>query len=157
MDTGEKVMITGAGVQSGVATVTIPMEITVRLGRDDGEAARHASAFVVARGEAGRLEETSDDPRVVAAIALARRNRDRSATEYYDEQGDAADRQAYYRHIDTNVEPSALYTALSSLVTDTHRTKLEYSPSTQLYPDVDLQPNGTIESIYSSARWIRRI
>jgi hypothetical protein len=26
----------------------------------------------------------------------------------------------------------------------------KYSPSTQLYPEVDLQPNGTIESIYSA-------
>ena len=36
------------------------------------------------------------------------------------------------------------------LVTDTHRTKLEYSPSTQLYPEVDIQPDGTILSVYSS-------
>ena len=58
--------------------------------------------------------------------------------------------QAYYRPIDVSADPAGFYAALCALITDTHRTRLEYSPSTQLYPEVDLQPNGMIESIYSA-------
>ena len=99
---------------------------------------------------AGGPSDRFDDPRIAAAIALARRNRNLSAAEYYDEEADATDRQAYYRDVDDTAEPSAFYAALSRLVTDTHRTKLDYSPSTELYPEVDLQPNGKVESIYST-------
>jgi endonuclease G len=94
--------------------------------------------------------EPQDDPAIAAAIALARRNRNLSPEEYYDEAADAADRQDYYRQIDERAGPSAFYDALHALTSSTHHTTLDYSPSTELYPEVDLQPNGKIQSIYSA-------
>ena len=67
-------------------------------------------------------------------------------------RGCGRDRPAgvHYRHIDDSVQPPAFYDALSILTSQTHHTKLDYSPSIELYPEVDLQPNGKIQSIYSA-------
>jgi endonuclease I len=68
---------------------------------------------------------------------------------YYDAARDAADSAAYYKGVDPKQSPSALYDSLSDLVTRTHTTKLDYSPSTELYPWVDLHEDGKLHSIYS--------
>jgi endonuclease G len=94
--------------------------------------------------------DPSDDPAVEAAITLARRNQNLSPGEYYDEAADAAAREEYYRQVDETAGPQAFYDALHTLTSGTHHTTLDYSPSTELYPEVDLQPNGKIESIYSA-------
>jgi hypothetical protein len=86
--------------------------------------------------------ESSADRGLSAAIALARRNRNLSPQQYYDENADAIDRQEYYRQLDVSAQPPAFYAALNRLITDTHQPRLDYSPSSLLYPDVDLQQNG---------------
>jgi endonuclease G, mitochondrial len=145
-----RVSLTGGG-QREAATFAIPMQIIVRIGGDAEEATRRATAGLLPEGESAEdAVGLAESDAVTAAIALARRNRDLSPEQYYDEAGDAADRQEYYQHIDAAARPPALYTALSALLTDTHRTRLGYSPSVHLYPEVDLQPNGMIESIYSA-------
>ena len=126
-------------------TLAIPLQILVRV-HDDPASVSIASLAVEGAVEGDRPADSA----VMTAIALARQNRNLPPHEYYDDQADSADRTAYYEHIDGGVGPAALYSALSVLITDTHRTKLEYSPSTQLYPEVDIQPDGTILSVYSS-------
>jgi len=134
----------GTTVTSGAdGTITIPLEITLRV------AAGSAAVERVTAG-AARAGEIDPESATSAAIADVRANRQRSAAEYYDEAADAIDRERYFRQIDPSVSPAALYAALSALTRTTHRTTLDYSPSTHLYPDVDLHPDGSIVSIYSS-------
>jgi len=134
-----------ASLDDGQAmTFAIPLEIIVRIGDEADQSARGSSTRVALDAE------LREDPAIAAAIALARRNRDLTPQQYYDEAADAIDRQEYYRHIDDSVQPPAFYDALSILTSQTHHTKLDYSPSIELYPEVDLQPNGKIQSIYSA-------
>jgi endonuclease G len=144
MEIARRLIIKLDGGQTEAATISIPMQILVRVGGDaDGET---PSAGMAAAMEA----QAPDDGAIAAAIAEARSNRDLTPAQYYDEAADNAERQAYYRQIDAAAAPAAFYDALSALTAANHRTKLDYSPSTQLYPEVDLQPNGKIESIYSA-------
>jgi endonuclease G, mitochondrial len=142
MKMSKKVTLTPAGDSD--ATFAIPMEIIVRIGEDTGESANRSGSPVMLEAE------PAEDRAITEAISLARRNQNLSPKQYYDEAADAADRLEYYRHIDQRPQPSAFYNALHALTRGTHRTTLDYSPSTELYPEVDLQPNGKIESIYSA-------
>jgi endonuclease G len=137
MNTPKAICVVSGSVETGAdGTITVPLVVTVRAAA--GAAARGAS------GEAGSTERTA------AAIAELRANRSRPVSEYYDEAADAVDRDKYFSAIDGTVSPAALYAALSTLVRTSHRTTLDYSPSTHLYPDVDLHPDGSIVSIYSA-------
>ena len=62
---------------------------------------------------------------------------------YYDEGTDQAAAEEYYG----DVEPS--FDVLSKLLESTHRDQPRYSPAVQLYPWVDLQPDGKIRSLYT--------
>jgi endonuclease I len=62
---------------------------------------------------------------------------------YYDEGTDRAAAESYYG----DVEPS--FDALSKLLESTHRDQRHYSPAVELYPWVDLQPDGKIHSLYT--------
>ena len=62
---------------------------------------------------------------------------------YYDEGTDQAAAEEYYG----DVEPS--FDALSKLLESTHRDQPRYSPAVELYPWVDLQPDGKIRSLYT--------
>jgi endonuclease G, mitochondrial len=119
---------------------TVPLEVTVRLHPDSGQ--------VVTRSAVG-VDIDATDGAIASAVALARRNRDLTPQEYYDEEADAIARDDYYRVLGLLAQPGELYAALSQLVTQTHRTKLDYKPAVHLYPEVDLQPNGQITSVYS--------
>jgi endonuclease G, mitochondrial len=130
-----------------ITTFDIPLQIIVRIG---GGASESPAPFASSPAPASGPAESPVPDAVAAAIALARQNRTLSPQQYYDETADAAERDRYYEPIDDDAQPSALYAALSGLIAGTHVTKLDYSPSTQLYPEVDLQPNGRIESIYST-------
>jgi endonuclease I len=134
----------GAAVMSGMdGTITIPLEITLRVGSG-------SDALEPVTAVAARTSGLDPDAATVAAIADLRANRQRSTAEYYDEAADAIDRERYFSHIDPSVSPDALYAALSALTRTTHRTTLDYAPATHLYPDVDLHPDGSIVSIYSA-------
>ena len=120
---------------------TVPLEITVRLHPDSGQVVTRSAVGVetgVTDGAASRQRSRSR-----AAIGTSR---PRSITT---KTADAIDRDDYYRGLDPLAQPGELYAALSQLVTQTHRTKLDYKPAIHLYPDVDLQPNGKITSVYS--------
>jgi endonuclease G, mitochondrial len=62
---------------------------------------------------------------------------------YFDEEADGRAAEQYY----TGVEPSG--TRLGTLLAETHLTKPRYSPATELYPWVDLQPDRMVRSVYT--------
>ncbi|CAM3866455.1 endonuclease [Deinococcus frigens] len=63
---------------------------------------------------------------------------------------DEADAAAYYAGLDTAGTPQDRFLALSQLVTRTHVQTPRYSPATELYPAVDLWPDGKLRSLYSA-------
>ncbi|MFK7601446.1 endonuclease [Deinococcus sp. SM5_A1] len=63
---------------------------------------------------------------------------------------DGADAAAYYAGLSTDDAPQDRFLALSQLLTRTHAQTLRYSPATELYPAVDLWPDGKLRSLYSA-------
>lgn len=63
---------------------------------------------------------------------------------YLDED---ADREAAARYYG-DLEPD--FAALASLLEESHRARPAYSPAVELYPWVDLQPDGVLRSIYTN-------
>src|SRR3954447_13238853 len=61
---------------------------------------------------------------------------------YFDEESDRAAAEQYY----AGIEPE--YEALSKLLESTHREQPRYSPAVELYPWIDLQPDGKVRSLY---------
>jgi endonuclease G, mitochondrial len=68
---------------------------------------------------------------------------------YLDDDADREAAAGYYADLDLDADAPALYSALSSLLEDTHRVRPSYSPADELYPWVDLQPDGMLRSIYT--------
>ena len=66
---------------------------------------------------------------------------------YVDED---ADREAAARYY-ADVEPD--FEALSVLLESTHRHRPSYRPANELYPLVDLQPDGKLRSLYTDEVW----
>src|SRR4051812_29409698 len=66
---------------------------------------------------------------------------------YFDEESDRAAAEQYY----AGIEPE--YEALSKLLESTHREQPRYSPAVELYPWVDLQPDGKIRSLYTEEEY----
>ncbi len=71
---------------------------------------------------------------------------------YYDADADATARDRYYAKVDLDASPDDLSAALSELLESTHQPRPKYKPVEQLYPWVDLQPDGTLHNIYSGTR-----
>ena len=75
-----------------------------------------------------------------------------AARPYYDATADGAARDRYYASIADSLKkatPQEAYKLLNNLVTQTHTTPLDYNPSGNLYPWVDLHPDMKLYSIYS--------
>lgn len=68
---------------------------------------------------------------------------------YLDPQ-DAEKAEAYYQGLNLTGTSQDRYQALSKLVADTHRTQPKYDPAKELYPQVDVWPDGKLRSIYSA-------
>jgi endonuclease I len=73
---------------------------------------------------------------------------------YYDPAQDQANRDRYYGSIISDAmagkfTPAALYSKLNELSNSKHTTHLGYDPAENLYPWVDLHPDGQLKSIYS--------
>ena len=64
--------------------------------------------------------------------------------EYLDEDGDREAATRYYGDLDPD------FAALSSLVESSHGARPHYSPAVELYPWVDLQPDGVLRSLYTN-------
>jgi endonuclease I len=79
---------------------------------------------------------------VQASLAELARARDRV---YYDAGADSTAADAYYR----GIEPEQF----ADLVTRSHVRRPTYKPARELYPWVDLQPTGTLRSLYTGHEW----
>jgi endonuclease G, mitochondrial len=66
---------------------------------------------------------------------------------YLDEDADREAAAVYYADIEPGFE------SLSTLVESTHRHKPGYSPADELYPWIDLQPDGKLRSLYTEEQW----
>ncbi|GMB08265.1 endonuclease I [Thermolongibacillus altinsuensis] len=74
---------------------------------------------------------------------------------YYNEQEDQQIMKRYYEHVlDENGDGAQLFTRYHELVKRTHIRRLPYflSKDCYLYTWVDLQPDGTVKSIYSGEK-----
>ena len=71
---------------------------------------------------------------------------------YYDGAADDLAREAYYAGTNLDGEPGALASALHALLEATHLRPLDYAPSQELYPWVDLHPDRHLYNIYSGLR-----
>jgi endonuclease G, mitochondrial len=63
---------------------------------------------------------------------------------YLDEDADRTAAESYYGDLDPEQGG-----ALARLLEDTHRQRPHYSPATELYPWVDLQPDRKVRSVYT--------
>lgn len=68
---------------------------------------------------------------------------------YLDPQ-DQANAAAYYAGLPAEGTPQSRFLALSQLLTRTHVRTPRYSPATELYPAVDVWPDGKLRSLYSA-------
>ena len=66
---------------------------------------------------------------------------------YLDEDADREAAAGYYGEV------APTYEALSALLESTHRKRRRYKPAVELYPWVDLQPNGNLRSLYTSEEY----
>jgi endonuclease G, mitochondrial len=140
----------------GTVQWTIPLQVSVRLGEamlpvPPVPAIPTPPAVVTPPPIAPSLppivQPTPDE--LDQYLAEARRASSRT---YYDRVADGAQRDRYYQAIVsglTGLSTIQFYRQLSTLVRDTHRNRLNYKPVRDLYPWVDLHPNGKIQSIYS--------
>src|SRR5680860_635385 len=72
----------------------------------------------------------------MAEVALARER------PYYDAEADRVAAEAYYANVSLD--------RLGDLVDSTHTGKPGYKPAQELYPWVDLQPDGKLRSLYTA-------
>lgn len=127
----------------GGATLVLPLRLSIQLGLEGGGTARRVDVDPsvprrpVSAGKSA--PRRTDVEEALAELERARRQ------PYFDEAASRAAQERYYA--DLGEAPD--YEALSGLVRGTHRTLLRYAPLRQLYPWVDLQPDGLLRSIYS--------
>jgi endonuclease I len=130
-----------------VATLTVPLHITVSVGAPAPTAVAPAMPVDAPAVTFCAVEPADDDPELRAALDELQRGRERV---YYSEVRDRAERERYYAGIDPDgAAPDGLYATLHDLVSRTHREALRYAPARQLYPWVDLHPDRKLRSIYS--------
>ncbi len=89
-------------------------------------------------------EQPDDD--VAAALATLRAAPERI---YHDSQADGEALTRYYAPIDSALDPTELFAALSAHLEATHTAPRDYRPAVELYPWIDLQPSLKLHSIYS--------
>lgn len=73
---------------------------------------------------------------------------------YYNEKKDLKDQKHYYSSIVNISNPSQLFSMYHELITRTHNRRVPYfiSKDQYLYTWVDMQPDGSVKSIYSGER-----
>lgn len=141
----------------GVVTITIPLNITVELGTvgvpsaagQDGRRATSGAQVSPISHTSDTGQQAGQPPEIAAALFELERAPSRV---YYDAEADQRAKAAYYRNLRADaLEPGELFDTLSTLLEQTHRKPLRYSPATHVYPWVDLRQNHppTIKSIYS--------
>lgn len=116
---------------AGTASWTIPLHLSVSLAWPPNTVSAAAPV---------------DSPQLREALQELADARERP---YHDADADAAAIAAYYAPIPAVAPPDALATALIDLLRTTHLRPVSYAPARQLYPWIDLHPDGRLRSIYS--------
>lgn len=132
----------------GTITWTIPLQVSVRLGQPI------ASSVPVT--PVAPVVVTPTTPPKDELTAALEEFRAAARKPYYDATRDQSDRDAYYDRLLSRLDklsPTEFYAELNTLLTRTHNKKLTYKPATHLYPWIDLQPDLTIQSIYSQTQF----
>jgi endonuclease G, mitochondrial len=106
-----------------------------------GEGARHGGPVADAGDPLADLQ--------AEALALVASHQGRP---YYDAVADGEERDRYYAGVALEGAPDVLAHVLHRLLEETHVRHLDYAPSRELYPWVDLQPDGHLRHIYSGLR-----
>ena len=103
-------------------------------------------------------ESTSDFINLKKQLTFLRENKRRIHEDqeiYYSEKQDRHDINRYYHTLtDNNLSGVKVYYKLSSLLEKTHKNRIPYfiSKDLYLYTWVDLYPDGTVKSIYSDEK-----
>jgi endonuclease G len=127
---------------NGSATLTLPLRLSIQVGL-----AEEPRVITPARGAPVRRPVSDVGARARSEVeeALAELERARRRP-YFDEAASRAAQERYYAELGEAPD----YEALSELVRGTHRTLVRYAPMSQVYPWVDLHPDGLLRSIYSA-------
>ncbi|MBN1206665.1 MAG: endonuclease [Myxococcaceae bacterium] len=139
-------------VEAGGATVTVPLRLSIQVGLADGGAPQQLTVVqprlitpsrkIQARRQ--RPEQGAQaQPELEEALAELERARRRP---YFDEAAARRAQELYYAELGEELD----FALLSELVRGTHHTRPRYAPMRQVYPWVDLHPDGLLRSIYSS-------
>ncbi len=125
----------GEGVSEAVSVLDLGL---VTPGPDGVVSWPVTLSLKVRGGEAGS-PQTAPQPRLQPAQPAS----------YLDPQ-DAVKAATYYEGLPQDTTPQARFLALSQLVTRTHTLTPRYSPASELYPAVDVWPDGKLRSLYSA-------
>ncbi len=133
-------------MEDGVATWTIPLQVSVRLGGTNAAGMPPPATPPVPVPSVPPPDD--GDVELQAALAAFR---EASNKPYYSKVKDEQNAAAYYSGLlnPQSVSKAAFYQQVGKLVRDTHANKFNYKPAVHLYPWIDLQPNLKIRSIYS--------
>ena len=143
--------------KDGSATWTIPLTVSVRLGGTLPQSPASGELQVTPTKSDSQTTPSErpqapveGNPELDAALAQLKET---TVKKYYDKEQDEKERQDYYQGIDRSLPPEELFTVLNRLLKDTHRPQLAYRPGKYVYPEVDLQRNGKLRSIYSNIQF----
>ena len=144
--------------EGNIITLQIPLEIKIDLGNMQviGDNLFHkgssGSKFFVQENDIQNVREFDDVNAQLLRTALVKFEESRNS-DYYNEDEDHQNRDKYFQPINGSASAPDFYRQLNELVSRTHKTQLKYKPAVHLYPDVDLQPDKTIHSIYSGIEY----
>ncbi len=85
-------------------------------------------------------------PKFGAAKEELERSRKRT---YLDTKAETRDRKSYFQNVSPGAERGSFFRTLSRMLERTHKNRLTYNPTRNVYPWVDLQPDLKIKSVYS--------
>jgi endonuclease I len=137
------------------ATLTVPLRVSIQVGLAEEGAPGRLTVVeprIIAPSRKARVRRpvteagTQARPALEEALAELEQARHRP---YFDEEATLRAQEFYYAEL--GEEPD--FEKLSALVRGTHRTQLRYAPMRQVYPWVDLHPDGLLRSIYSGKEY----
>lgn len=164
-DGGSRALTHRGDVMSGRFEFTLPLKFNVTIGEFQPTGGVSGNGLAAAGAVERPPRDTADSPplHIPPSSGLPHslsRERDDALRElersrsrpYYDKRQADADADAYYAAVRLSGNRDANFTALSTLLEQTHHTRPRYSPAKLLYPWVDLHKDGrrlAIKSIYS--------
>lgn len=127
------------------AVWTIPLQVSIRLGMPQFD--MPSGTIAGKTPHAAVPFQAADNAELQSALAEL----DRAPTRtYFDADKDVQDRDQYYASIESGeLNAEEMFQQLGKLLKTTHAHTPRYSPSTEVYPWIDLHPDRKLRSIYS--------